>query len=188
MEDLSCIHTYTEQNAMLNPMLFHGPRSYTKGFGFRNLTVELLNSGVERVNELVAILGEDYRPSAILFEAFHPAKLNSVPDDATAFGNRGTHLNCVIVPRWGSPDNDVAVRKWVKDFVAEGRELDAQASTKLGREVLGDRQYANILMVDDKIEGAFQQNLPRLQELKAKWDPLNRFNKWLAIPPARAVV
>ena len=181
LEDHTEMHPYVVQNAILNPFLQHGPRSYVKGFAFSVLSIELLQYTVNKFKELVAYLGEDYAPGAMLFENYPQAKMNEIAPDATAFANRGTHSNCFVVIRWKSSENDAWVAKWVNEFIAGARVIDAPIAMKVGKTNLDGRGYANTLMDDDKVEAAFRENLPRLKELKKKWDPHCRFNKWFAI-------
>jgi FAD/FMN-containing dehydrogenase len=41
--------------------------------------------------------------------------------------------------------------------------------------------YINFAHGDESLEDIYGESLPRLRELKKKWDPENRFNQWFAI-------
>jgi hypothetical protein len=41
--------------------------------------------------------------------------------------------------------------------------------------------YINFAHGDEDLEDIYGESLPRLRELKKKWDPENRFNQWFPI-------
>jgi hypothetical protein len=182
--DTTKIHPYEQQNAVLVPIVPHGPRTYLKGIGYRTLSIPLLEYALKQFTSYVSHVGDDYFTSSILFEAYPSDKLTSVPFDATSFANRGTHFNCFVVTRWQSEKNDEFVKQWVKDFVAGARAIDEEVSVTMGKSSVGRKGYANTNLPDEKCEEAFQGNLPKLEKVKRKWDPKGRFNKWFPIASA----
>lgn len=42
-------------------------------------------------------------------------------------------------------------------------------------------RYVNFAHGDEPLEEIYGDSLPRLQELKHKWDPENRFDQWFNI-------
>jgi FAD/FMN-containing dehydrogenase len=42
-------------------------------------------------------------------------------------------------------------------------------------------RYVNFAHGDEPLEEIYGDSLPRLRELKQKWDPENRFNQWFNI-------
>jgi len=142
---------------------------------------QLLNYTVQKLNEYIAHLGEDYVTGGILYEAYPFEKTCSVPFDATAYGNRGRYYGAGIAIRYKGAQNDAWVQSWVRGFVAGAREIDAQVAIAAGKPVPPKTGYANLPPPDQTTGDAFQSNLPRLKEVKKKWDPHGRFNKWFNI-------
>ena len=56
------------------------------------------------------------RRSIVLFEFFHSESWNKIPNDATAFANRGRHQNVMIGPFWDNAENDLEVRIWARQI------------------------------------------------------------------------
>lgn len=177
------VHTYAEQNSINNPLTVHGPRTYVTGFAYQALSVPLLNYTLEKFSSYIATLGQDYVTSAILYEAYPTAKTCEIPPDATAYANRGNWFNCAMMIRWKGAEHDVWVKEWIKEFVKGARAVDAQVAMTSGQEVMEKTAYANIPLPDSTPGEAFRGNLPRLTEVKKKWDPNGRFNKWHHISP-----
>jgi Berberine and berberine like len=177
------IHSYADQNQLANAMSTHGDRKYMKGFAFRYLSVDLVQYVFEQVSAFLKVMGPEDAGSAVLLEAYPTGKQASIPSDATAFANRGDFFNSAMIMRWKSPEKDAYVRDWIKTFIAGAKELEKRMATNK-KESFVEGGYANFNMEDDKIEEAFKGNLPRLKEVKKKWDPKGRFNKWFAIRPA----
>jgi FAD/FMN-containing dehydrogenase len=182
MVDHTNVHSYVEQNAVLNPIAPHGPRSYTKSFLYQisSISVDLLNYSNDRFMEYVAHLGEDYQVSAVIYEPFPSDKVNSVAVTSTACPLRNGMIHGVLNVRWKNAIHDTWVAQWVRDFIKGAKEIDERLSGK----TTAHFGYANMILPGDKASEAFGENYERLREIKKKWDPEMRFNKWLAIPPA----
>jgi len=132
----------------------------------------------------ISNLGENYWPSAILFEIFAWEKVCDIPPDGTAFAYRGPYFNCARVMRWNGKDHDEWVLDWIKQFVEGVRAIDSNTALELGEKPIARNGYANIALPGESVGDAFKGNLSRLREIKSKWDPKQRFNKWFPIPPA----
>jgi len=179
--DQTGIHPYSFQNAVNNPLMPHGPRSYISGFAYHDLSLPLLEYTLQKYTQFVQHLGDDYVTGAILYEAYPYEKTNSVPFEATAYGNRGEHFNNALAVRWKSVENDAFVRDWVREFVKGARAIDKDIAEKNGRKTCETRGYANIPAPEETLGNAFAGNVKRLREVKRKWDPNGRFNKWFPI-------
>lgn len=113
--------------------------------------------------------------SALLLEHFGGA-VSRVPRDATAFDQRDSEYNFVIVSRWAEPgDRD--------KNVAWARETSAMAS-----EFTNGRVYVNYIGAGespDRVRAAFgDEKFARLSAIKGKYDPTNMFRMNQNIPPA----
>ncbi|KAJ9610301.1 hypothetical protein H2200_005078 [Cladophialophora chaetospira] len=134
---------------------------------------------------------DDLGVSIILFEVYDPAQV--VAHDAGSFANRGWHLNGMVLPMWTKEENDQHCRQWARDMTALFKtELESQAEAtskgvdggvslrgKKGATML----YGNYDQYDEKSRDIFGENYPRLQKLKAEFDPSNVFNKLFAVTP-----
>ena len=181
--DHTQIHPYAQQNKCIDGLATYGDRKYMKGFSFRYFNPALVDYVLQQVTSFLEIMGPDDAGSAILLEAHPFDKLNSIPLDATAFANRGDYFNSTIALRWKNSDKDEFVRSWTKTFIAGARVIENRMAEER-KETVIDGGYANMDMPGDKTTDAFKTNLPRLMELKRKWDPNGRFNKWFPIPVA----
>ncbi len=94
--------------------------------------------------------------------------LGDVAPTATAFWNRGFEWNCPVIGAWVGPEGErEACTDWAK------RALQVLAPYTVGAYsveiVPGLPETAN------EVERAYGGNLPRLRELKRKWDPEDLF-------------
>jgi hypothetical protein len=178
--DHTSVHPYPEQNKILNLIATHGDRKYMKGFAFRYMTVPFLEYVFNSMAAYLEMMGSEDAGSAIIFECFPTEKLSSVPSDGTAFSNRGMFFNCTLSMRWRDPAQDDTIRRWIKKLIAGVKEIETRTSNERG-EVFVEGGYANHNLEEDKAAEAFKGNLPRLKEIKRKWDPKGRFNKWFPI-------
>lgn len=78
-------------------------------------------------------------------------------------------------------ENDAFVRDWVREFVKGARAIDKDIAEKNGRKTCETMGYANIPAPEETLGNAFAGNVKRLREVKRKWDPNGRFNKWFPI-------
>ena len=95
----------------------------------------------------------------------------------------------MLIPdfRWEKAEDDEAARnlaKSISNFVKE-KVKEQRAMAKI--QVDGQRDvtmiYGNLSSGTEKIESVFGSNLPRLRELKKKYDPDLLWNKWYPITP-----
>ncbi|KAL1857550.1 hypothetical protein Daus18300_010308 [Diaporthe australafricana] len=128
----------------------------------------------------------DMADSLIIYELNDPYVTNTrASNDEMSFANRGWHMNGNISPLWKKPENDSLGRQWARDVTAT---FDKWFE-KSGREQrAGDYgtvlAYGNYDHYDSKSsDDLFGLNYPRLQKLKAEYDPDDIFNKQFSVAP-----
>ncbi|TDL18745.1 FAD-binding domain-containing protein [Rickenella mellea] len=129
---------------------------------------------------------EDGRYNTMVGMEFIPSRtIRSVPPDGTAFRSRGPQTTVAIYVMW--QDN-------TEDKTTLGRQICHELADIITsvEEVPPEHEnhgYGNIECDDswpaDKTKRLFGANLPRLQEIKAKYDPDMVFHKWFPIQPAK---
>lgn len=118
--------------------------------------------------------GNDMRGSAVAWELLSLKTVAAVGVEETAYSNRfGNCYNVATIQNWTDPAADGAVREWNRSlarFITEtgGRGADG---------VAGAGVYNNYVSGSISAEEAFGANAKRLSELKARYDPENRFDK-----------
>ncbi|KAK5134611.1 hypothetical protein LTR08_006267 [Meristemomyces frigidus] len=129
----------------------------------------------------------DAGASLIAWELFDPTVLAS--SEKGCFANRGYHMNTVIMPVWTQATNDMQCREWAREMSFMFKhELETHGlRTGEGASVRGKKGatllYGNYDQNDEQSRDIFGDNYPRLQKLKARYDPSNVFNKLFAITP-----
>ncbi|KAM6505372.1 hypothetical protein FSOLCH5_014592 [Fusarium solani] len=126
----------------------------------------------------------DMENSMILLECYDPYVVATrATNSDTSFANRGWHMNASIQPSWTKQEFDAEGRQWARDTT----ELFEKWFEKAGRPSRsGDYgsvlAYGNYDHYDQKnSRDIFGPNYTRLQELKAKYDPDNMFDKLFAV-------
>ncbi|KAI7372242.1 hypothetical protein KC336_g20700 [Hortaea werneckii] len=137
---------------------------------------------------------DDAGASVVAWELYDPCKV--VEYDTGCFANRGLHLNGLIMPMWSKADNDQLCRQWARDMSnrfkreIEVHGLPPSKGIEGGASVRGNKGavllYGNYDQYDEISKDIFGQHYERLQEIKAKYDPSNMFNKLFPITPAAA--
>jgi FAD/FMN-containing dehydrogenase/pimeloyl-ACP methyl ester carboxylesterase len=97
-------------------------------------------------------------------EEFHGA-VTRVPHDATAYPHREPGFNLLLISQWASPDDTEAGKAWARETFHDLAPF------------MADRSYTNYLTADDhdRLRQAFGPNYDRLVDIKAHYDPENRF-------------
>ena len=113
--------------------------------------------------------------SGILFENFHGAA-SRVPVDATAYALRDSGFNTLVLGQWNDPAHTDTTTSWCR------------ATFDALQPFAGRRRYANYLGDDEEAGAAavaaYGPNLPRLREIKKRYDPKNVFHMNVNILPA----
>jgi hypothetical protein len=109
----------------------------------------------------------------IKLEHVHGAATRVAPD-ATAFPDRRHPFNLVVLSLWRDASDDARNVQWTRDFATVMRPWAAAAV------------YVNALAEDDgaRVRDAYGGNYARLAEVKAQYDPGNRFRRNHNIVPA----
>jgi len=121
--------------------------------------------------------------------ATYGGRVNTVEPDATASAHRAAILDFACMTGWLDPKEEARNLAWVRAFY---RDLFAATG---GAPVTGDA-YDGALINHPHVDRAdpawnrsctpwhtiyYQANYPRLQRIKARWDPLNVFRHALSI-------
>ncbi|TKA74512.1 hypothetical protein B0A55_08049 [Friedmanniomyces simplex] len=133
----------------------------------------------------------DAAPSLMAWELFDPTVV--VASEKGCFANRGYHLNSLIMPMWSKAENDMECRHFAREMSLEfKKELEAHGErtsegVEGGASVKGKKGavllYGNYDQYDEISKDIFGDHYPRLQKIKAKYDPSNMFNKLFPIQP-----
>lgn len=131
--------------------------------------------------------------SLIMYELYDPWQTAQQANGS--FANRGTHFNALICPIWKKSESDADCRQWARDINERFKqELEKQGiETGPGGEAGGVAirnkktnavlTYGNYDQIDEKSKDLFGDNYPKLQRLKASYDPSNLFSKLFPIYP-----
>ena len=160
---------YAASNMMLDNAFPKGARNYWKSHFLSALSDDAIDTLVDR-------FAANRSPmSQIVIEHFHGAATR-VPVDATAYALRDDGFNMLVVSEWMDRAEDEACVAWCRDSYAAMQPF------------VGARRYLNYLGDDDVtasgLSAVYGPNLPRLRELKRRYDPDNVFHLNMNIPPA----
>ncbi|KAG2013104.1 FAD binding domain-containing protein [Coprinopsis cinerea AmutBmut pab1-1] len=177
---------YEELNAIIPSMVPHGKGRYLRAIGHKepdlastaHLFAKILQ--VTKSSEIHIMPLHEYRSTA---------KINSVPMDCMAF--RRTRTNSILfITTWDQLIEDQAeltnkARQLITEVVDECY-IPKKLETRSPGEV-DPVGYSNAEMVHEngnieRARAVFGSNLPRLQELKKRYDPEAFFNRWCPIP------
>ncbi|KAI9372858.1 hypothetical protein BJX61DRAFT_533622 [Aspergillus egyptiacus] len=168
---------YSQLNSLQNPMATYGDRKSFKGLFFDPpLEPAFAKSLLSDLTERIAS-DADLGASAVLLEFYDMTKTLEVPRSATAFASRGSTQNGIITMRWTDPSKDLEHRGWAREVQERWKaQLDSANTGVQGK--AGVPQYINYAEPGDSVvSNIYGENLPRLKDLKAKYDPTNVFCK-----------
>ena len=159
---------YTQLNAMLDESYPRGARNYWKSRFIDELSDVAIDTIVDSFMKCPSPMGQ------VVVEHFHGAVARVAPE-GTAYALRESGFNVLMLSQWQSPEQDAAGIAWARNSYAAMAPLT------------GSRRYVNYLDTDDSDAGAltaaYGPNLPRLQSIKAKYDPENVFHINVNISP-----
>lgn len=144
-----------------------GNRWYSRAVQFDSLTDEAIDALLD---------GLDPFPGALttVYLAPQSGAPNRRRPDATAFPHRTSEHELHIFPGWTDEQDDGQVIRWA-DGLFES--VAPHGNGRVYVNLLGDGER-------DRTTEAFAQNLPRLRQIKAKWDPDNVFRHTHNVLPA----
>lgn len=113
-------------------------------------------------------------------------KAASVPIEAMAYAGRFDVAWIIPDLQWDDPSMDATMRKEVTGITAHIRgKLQKRRDSVAGAPGDVTAIYPNISAGgEEKAKSVFGSNLPRLQQIKARYDPEFLWNKWFPIAPA----
>ncbi|SDE07679.1 FAD-binding oxidoreductase [Limimaricola pyoseonensis] len=144
--------------AAFDPLLTPGARNYWKSHDFETISDRTIDLLIDYAGRLPTEECE-------IFVANVGGAMADVAQGATAYGGRAAQFVLNVHTRWQTPAQDAECIAWARDF------FDASAGDAL------PTIYVNFLP-DDETEGlaeTYGANFERLAEIKARWDPDNRF-------------
>ncbi|KAE8356747.1 hypothetical protein BDV28DRAFT_65207 [Aspergillus coremiiformis] len=167
---------YPKMNTILNRAAEFGGR---KSLGGSNIVLPLNVKSVEEVYRDFDTIMKTFprvSESFVVFELLPYIELIKVPNEATAFANRGKYYNAASIFRWHDPELDPKMRSLQQDMMNKiGRRAGVARSEEMNQ---GVGVYANYAGHEANATELFGDNLPRLQTLKMQYDPDNVFKKW----------
>lgn len=160
---------YVALNGMLDDAFPKGARNYWKSHFMDTLDDGAIDALIDAYAACPSPMGQ------MLIENFHGAAMR-VPVDATAYAMRAPGYNALVLAEWLDQAQDRVCIDW------------ARKSYTALQPFVSFHRYLNYLGDDDAgqsaLEAAYGSNLPRLREIKKKYDPENLFHLNLNIPPA----
>ncbi|WP_163381567.1 FAD-binding oxidoreductase [Cyclobacterium sp. SYSU L10401] len=150
---------YLQQQAMLDPTVPHGQFSYWKANQLTSLSDEAISTFKNQIPSVTS-------PRTMVLIEHHHGAINQVAPDATAFRQRESPYDFVIISLWNQPDeNDIHIG-WTRDFFEAMKPFFSSGV------------YVNALFNDegaDRVRSAYGENYKRLRQVKQKYDPKNFF-------------
>lgn len=147
---------------------------------FFPLDVDMWLNLVDDYDAFMTKYGDAVAPSKIVMEIRSYGKSSSVPVGAMAYALRRPAVMGALEAQYDISVDDSVMRQEVKAISDRVRDV----IRKKGQYPEGTATFnANISTGMEKITDMFGENLPKLKELKKKYDPNFVFNKWYPIPP-----
>ncbi|PYH87523.1 FAD-binding domain-containing protein [Aspergillus ellipticus CBS 707.79] len=173
---------YHQVNALLNGIAVHGERKAMKGFSY---TLPLQPESARMMLEELSLIvksDSDLVRSFIVLEFINASRVASVPRNAMAFANRGHSRNGGVWVWWADPNKDASARAHARYLKGLTKNLERPSDENVAI-------YSNFVETGDRSPGElFGDNLPKLQKLKARYDPDNIFNKTHPIHVSESLV
>jgi FAD/FMN-containing dehydrogenase len=162
---------YVTQQSLLDATQPRGRRYYWKSEYLPRIEGNMLAKVMEHAARIIS------PHSAIIVFPLGGA-VGKLPNDHSAVGNRDAVAALNIAASWDKADEDAVHVEWARSTWRDMRRFSTGGT------------YVNFLTEEettDRIAAAYGDNLPRLAEIKARWDPTNLFrtNKNVAPAPAR---
>ena len=159
---------YVSQQCILDATQPKGRRYYWKSEYVSRLEPELMAKAVQFAQGVVS------PHSAVIFFPIG-GRLNSLPEDHSAVGNRDAKWVLNIAASWEKPQDDALNIEWARAAWRDMRRFSTGGT------------YINFLTEEegsDRIHAAYGKNYERLTQIKTRWDPGNLFSMNKNIAPA----
>lgn len=158
---------YTELQQAFDDGAPKGERWYSRAQYIDELTEDAIDS-------LVAATDPFKGPLTMVYLEPMGGAIAEVSPEETAFPHRQANYSVHALTGWSDPSRDAEMKAWTES-VHEAMEPYAS-----------DGVYVNLLGRDeaDRVPEAYGENYDRLREVKARWDPENRFHVNQNIEPA----
>lgn len=160
---------YVALNGLLDAAFPVGARNYWKSVFVTDLTDAAIDTVIDRYASCPTPMGQ------IVMERFHGAPTR-VPVSATAYAMRDAGFNIPIVSEWLDRAHDDTCMTWAREA---HRAIAPHAGPARYMNYMGHDEPAN-----ESLVAAYGPNLPRLRQIKKKYDPENVFHLNVNIPPA----
>ncbi len=161
------VRSYVQQQSMIDATQPHGRRYYWKSEYLPGLPGEMTAALTQHANQVVSRHG-----ALLLFPL--DGKLNELPDDYSAVGNRDTKLVLNIAAAWDEPEDDLMNIAWAQNAWQDLKRFSTGGV------------YVNFLTEDEgpnRTRAAYRENFDRLASLKETWDAENVFSANRNIKP-----
>jgi FAD/FMN-containing dehydrogenase len=159
------------QQQTLYPPIPFGLRQYWKGHLIRRLDESLADA-------LISSAAEATDESFALVEFIH-GKAHRIPETHAAFGGRSAVANVTGLAIWEDPAGDEDEIAWARRFADRVSPLSIRGG--------GYLNYAELDQSAARVAAAYApDSWARLQQLKRRLDPMNRFRFNANIPPEAA--
>jgi len=154
-------------NGLFDGLYPPGMQWYWKGHYINELTDECIQENIKHGSNTPSV-----RSTMHLYPI--DGKVHEVPQEDTAWANRGARWAQVIVGVSPEPGDADKVTKWCKDYY-EGMKPHAAGGA-----------YVNFMMEEgqDRVKASYKDNYRRLARIKKKYDPNNFFHINQNIVPA----
>jgi FAD/FMN-containing dehydrogenase len=161
--------SYCQMNSMLDTFYPRGAFNYWKSNFLATLSADAIDTMLDCYEKCPSPM------SQLMLEHVHGAAVRVGADD-TAFPHRTAAYNLLVLGQWMDPADGARCMAWVRETFAA-----MQPFMAAGRYV----NYLDDEERGDPVAAAYGSNYPRLQQLKAKYDPENFFHMNQNIRPAR---
>lgn len=170
---------------VMSPMML-GPPTHQR-YACKNVPLvppidtESIKGVIEDFGVFMDKYGASVSPSKVALELRYSGVTSSVPVNAMAYAGRRKACLIIAEAQYDDAALDTAMRSEVKAIIENLKERLIKNAPH------GDEDAivlnANIGTGDEKARSIFGENLPRLKELKKKYDPGFIFDKWFPIKP-----